>query len=537
MKKIAISLVLLFANLCYAQGTIKHIVFILKENRSFDSYFGQFPGVTGGPITTAPCTGTNGGCSGGTMTLIAGNPTVGDGDNGHTHSNGVVSIDGGLMDKFNLGSVGTSWAVQYGATTIATYWAYATHFGLADHMFASIIGPSAPNHVYIIAAADNEMRDNPDMQGGSPPNGVAGGYNCDAFHYGRCVAGSNVNGLCSTNTDCPGSSCNIDSAVGACLGGSNAGGVCSTDAACPSSTCSNGNFYVGANPGLDLIGQPPVIMPTGTSFTAGVCTNHNTVPCTTLSYDTSCSSLGDTCNTAYAIASGRGVACQNGTTIFDQMDTAGVSWGYYISSSAQILWNAPAYIQHIRYGTDWTNFVHTDTQFAATAAGCTSDLTCQLPSVAWVSPGNTNSEHPANTVQTGQTWTATQVNAVMFNPYLWNNTVVFITWDDWGGFYDHLAPSVDRQSWRVGIRVPLICVSKYCKNQITHTTFYFESLLKCIEDTFSVSPINSIDAGANDVCTGSTGMVDLTLNNAPLVLTAGDAVSTGIGISAGVGVQ
>ena len=67
------------------------------------------------------------------------------------------------------------------------------------------------------------------------------------------------------------------------------------------------------------------------------------------------------------------------------------------------------------------------------------------------------SEHPPQLVATGEAWTATQVNAIMSNSYLWSNSTRSITWDDFGGFADHLAPSQDLINWTDGIRVPLLC--------------------------------------------------------------------------------
>jgi phospholipase C len=151
-----------------------------------------------------------------------------------------------------------------------------------------------------------------------------------------------------------------------------------------------------------------------------------------------------------------------------------------------------------------------------------------LASVIWLSAGSIQNEHPPAPVAPGETWTANQVNAVMKNPYLWNNTVMFITWDDFGGFYDHVAPIVDNQGWRNGFRVPVICVGKYCKPGFSNTSFVFESMLKCVENAYRLGPLPGglFDATANDLCTGcvagtgcnghsNNGMIDLTLDNPP----------------------
>jgi hypothetical protein len=177
-------------------------------------------------------------------------------------------------------------------------------------------------------------------------------------------------------------------------------------------------------------------------------------------------------------------------------------------------WNPVGYVQHLRYGNDWTNNVHPETQFVTDAAGCTSGTNCSLPAISWVVPDGANSEHPPNIVQTGEQWTQTQVNALLSNPYLWNNTVMFVTWDDHGGFYDHLPPTQDAFGWTNGMRVPLLCIGRYCLNQITTTTFTFASLLKCVENNFGVSYlVSSVDGAANDVCFSTGGMMSLNQNN------------------------
>src|SRR5271168_2656645 len=103
-----------------AQGqSLKHIIIIVKENRSFDHYFGQFPGVTGGPITSYNCFGTSGGCTGGAKAVIPADPSLPDADCGHFYANSTDDYNSGAMNKFNENCSGTTdWAKQYGATTI-----------------------------------------------------------------------------------------------------------------------------------------------------------------------------------------------------------------------------------------------------------------------------------------------------------------------------------------------------------------------------------------------------------------------------------
>jgi phospholipase C len=106
-----------------------------------------------------------------------------------------------------------------------------------------------------------------------------------------------------------------------------------------------------------------------------------------------------------------------------------------------------------------------------------------LPSVSWIAPSMAVSEHPPSLISAGQSWVTGLVNAVMQGPN-WKDCAIFVTWDDWGGFYDHVAPpAVDQNGY--GIRVPGLLVSPYAKpHYIDHQTLSFDAYLKFIEDDF-----------------------------------------------------
>ena len=106
-----------------------------------------------------------------------------------------------------------------------------------------------------------------------------------------------------------------------------------------------------------------------------------------------------------------------------------------------------------------------------------------LPAVSWVVPSGDVSEHPPSSVSAGQSYVTSLVNAVMAGPD-WSSTAVFLAWDDWGGFYDHVAPPVvDRNGY--GIRVPGIVISPYARRgYVDHQTLSFDAYLKFIEDDF-----------------------------------------------------
>jgi phospholipase C len=127
-----------------------------------------------------------------------------------------------------------------------------------------------------------------------------------------------------------------------------------------------------------------------------------------------------------------------------------------------------------------------------------------MPAVSWLVPNTPESEHPVASVCLGENWTVLQINAIMQGPN-WNSTAIFILWDDFGGFYDHVAPP-SQDLYGYSIRVPFIIISPYAKQTIygqqgyiTHSTYELSSVLRFIEERFGVAPLTARDATANDI--------------------------------------
>jgi phospholipase C len=188
------------------------------------------------------------------------------------------------------------------------------------------------------------------------------------------------------------------------------------------------------------------------------------------------------------------------TTIADELDAAGITWRYYVQpkylhgnpNPQDSYWlNAFDAVKAIRYGPDWSNGdisepdtnVLTDVQNGA------------LPQVSWVMPHGGASDHPGGgSGNCGPNWVASIVNAIGNSQY-WNNTAIIITWDEWGGWYDHVLPPqykdpIIHAYEGLGYRVPLIVVSPYAKpGYISHKQHEVASALHYVEQIFGLNPL------------------------------------------------
>jgi phospholipase C len=127
-----------------------------------------------------------------------------------------------------------------------------------------------------------------------------------------------------------------------------------------------------------------------------------------------------------------------------------------------------------------------------------------LASVSWVYPPSGSSEHPPDNVTTGMEWTVAQVNAIVSGG-LWPDTAIFITWDDWGGWYDHVTPAnveqwTDGTQFRYGSRVPCLVLGPFAKTgYISKVLFSFVSIVRFCEENFGLAPINQRDGSADSM--------------------------------------
>ncbi len=147
----------------------------------------------------------------------------------------------------------------------------------------------------------------------------------------------------------------------------------------------------------------------------------------------------------------------------DLLDFQGVPWRFYQVGLGPGLWHAYDSIRHVRYGPDYANVVTPPTTIL-------SDIsTGSLPGMSWVLPADSkHSDHPGNRSNEGPSWVAAVVNAVGNSQY-WNSTAIIVTWDEWGGFYDHVPPPMMNDYMELGFRVPLLVISPYAKRPTFRT--------------------------------------------------------------------
>jgi phospholipase C len=373
---------------------IKHVIVIMQENRSFDSYFGTYPNADGIPMQNgAPAV-----CVPDPQTGSCVRPYVDHADvNGggpHGAANATADINGGAMDGFVAQALAakkgcadptnpactnskTSDVMGYHVQSdIPNYWSYAQNFVLQDHMYEPNASWSLPAHLFLVSewSAHCTQTNNPAscqnalQNPGSPPDSGA------ASHAAPIYAWTDLTYLLRKSQVSWG-------------------------------------YYV-------VPGSEPD------------CTDDASLSC---------------------------------APVKQNSKTPGI-------------WNPLPYFDTVKNDGQLGNIQAVDDFYAAAKAGT-------LPAVSWVVPSGEVSEHPPGPVSFGESYVTSLVNAVMSGPD-WSSTAIFVTWDDWGGFYDHVAPpSVDVNGY--GLRVPGLVISPYARRGfVDHQTLSFDAYDKFIEDVF-----------------------------------------------------
>ena len=378
---------------------IKHVIIIMQENRSFDSYFGTYPGADGLPMRD------------GVPTVCVPNPAGGctrpyhdradrNGGGPHAEGNAIADVDGGRMNGFirqrdaarascrvanDPACAGTRTPDVMGyhtAAEIPNYWTYARDFVLDDHMFEPVKSWSLPDHLYLVSAWSARCRNRSPM---SCVNNIVGPYGVRTFQRA------------------------VDHEL--------AGGKTSIDLA-------------------------------WTDITWLLYAHH-------ISW-------------RYYVQAGIQPDCDN-----DSAETCAA-----VKQNVQTpgIWNPLPLFGDVQQDHQLHNIQTLRSYRHAARKGT-------LPAVSWIVPSGANSDHPPASVHRSQAYVTAIINAAMKSPD-WKSTAIFLSWDDWGGFYDHVVPpAVDQNGY--GLRVPAMVISPYArKGFIDHQTLSSDAYLKFIEDDF-----------------------------------------------------
>jgi phospholipase C len=368
---------------------IKHIVYIIKENRTYDNYFARYPRGDGASF---------GMTSTGRRVPIAVATDVLEPDLGHGFFDGLVAINGGKMDRFDeVTNGGTlNGYTSFTRRGLPNYWAYADEFVLGDRMFSSMFGPTFPQHLYTVGAQSARVT------GNKLQTTQHGGY-CDdpgetVYAFARLTPRERKVVMLAERR------VNVDRV---------------------------GDFWREVR------------------------------------------------------------ACFNFEVLPDRLEEAGIPWGYYADHTSWM--NALLAIRHMRFSKHWGTKIVEEENFLQDVAKE------RLPRVSWLLPGPGFNEHPGGpSVCMGENWTVQVINAIMRSKY-WKSTAIFLTWDDFGGFYDHVPPD-HKDIMGLGPRVPLLIISPWAKRGYVDSTEYeFSSVLKFIETIYDLGCMTPRDCGASNM--------------------------------------
>ena len=380
-----------------ARRRIDHVVYLIKENRTFDHMFGRFPGADG--VTTGFA------CDGREIPLTRA-PDDAPGPD-HSFQGGIKAINGGRMNCFDqlFGGGQLQAYVQYRADQIPAYWTYAQTYVLADRFFSSTYGPTGIEHLFTVGATTDGFTDH---ERATP----AGQFGSNEIPREYCM--DRTEWMWSFRLDMT-----------------------------PQEVQDAFALEEAAEAGP---------LKARYWFEREACTDVQILP--------------------------------------DLLEEADVSWRYYLGDNDYI--NTLALIEHAIFGP-MANKVVTDDDFLI-------DLEeGNLPAVSWLIPDVEVSEHPAaGSMCEGENWTVEVVNAIMRSPE-WRHTAIVITWDDFGGFYDHVPPPhVDLFGF--GPRVPMLLISPWARQgHIANDTLEFSSVLKMIEMIWDLPSLTKRDRRASDM--------------------------------------
>ena len=384
---------------------IRHVVVIMQENRSFDSYFGTYPGAVGIPATNGrftvciPDPRTHG-CD-----RPYHNASLVNGGAKHHRTDATIDIDRGRMDGFirdaernnNRGCAATNPPTPqclptaapdvlgyHDAREIPNYWTYARDFVLSDHMFEPVASWSLPSHLYTV---------------------------------------SEWSASCTTTNP---------------------------------SSCRNNAYQ-----------NPPAVAPGVIADTSGEKQRLGLYSWTDLTYLLHRSDV----TWAYYVQQGTQPDCDANPD-----ETAAGCAPTPQGANTPSIWNPLPSFTDVKADGQLHN-VATLSKFYTAATNGT------LPAISWIVPSQPNSDHPPASIGVGQAYVTNLINTIMRGPD-WNSTAIFLTWDDWGGFYDHVAPPrVDANGY--GPRVPALVISPYARQgYIDHQVLSFDAINKFIEDDF-----------------------------------------------------
>jgi phospholipase C len=187
--------------------------------------------------------------------------------------------------------------------------------------------------------------------------------------------------------------------------------------------------------------------------------------------------------------------CFDRPVLTDFLDGKHLSWRYYQQDLGPGLWHPFDSIRHVRYGPGYANVVTPPPSILTDIAKG------RLARMSWVMPGPGYSDHAGKgSTANGPAWVAAVVNAIGKSRY-WKHTAIFVTWDDWGGWYDHVPPPI-YNGYELGFRVPLIVISPYARRgYISRVTHEFGSILAFAEETFGIpkGALGTTDKRADDL--------------------------------------